>query len=1802
VAMANGANYELYLNGVRILSSPGFFVNSPARPLNRISTYNGVNQTAFGLLDEVRISTVTRSSNWVWTAHQNSAFSDTFNAFDPVEVVPTNPPVIDTLPPTNPSNEGADLNGRLIAAGSSTSVVWVYYGTVDRGTNVFAWEFTNTFGAHPGGVPFDYTFTATSLTPNVEYVYRYVVTNSFGAWVGEPRRFTVLGPPIVDNQSGATGLGVGTATFSGGFQTDNRGDVTFYYGLTDGGTTPGNWDASVNLGVENSATFSSNVGGLFYGATYAYRTSATNSEGIGWAASSTNFKTLRPAGVGLNNTFVDGLSDSTAVIHATAELDASVFQVQAYWGTVNGGTNSFAWSNTTSLGWFTNVSSTNLSLALIGLATNTFFYWTFRMTNCAEELWAQPARTFRTLGGSPGVDNDGGASYIIAGGSDLNARLIDGGSAEVRIYFGTSDGGTIKSAWEQSASLGVMNEGPGGVAVTGLTYGVRYYYRAYATNAFGEGWATNTAGFKTRPPLLSPEGMSGIELWLDASRLSLTNDSIVNVWPDRSGHGNHIDVMPGVESDPRFVASGVNRQPMVRYDGDDMHHTTRNFIDLRAHTLFGVARYTDTTGLPTGGRIFTTVGGNWLFGFWNGQDETYFAEGWIHTTGTANTNWHLHVGTMTGDADPLGAFWKDGILLATNNAGSGLPATPRQFAIGGWQNNLNESAASEVSEFIMFNRVLSPGEIDRVAGYLSARYDLNNGYDGAPAGAVQPLPVSGITSSSAVLSASFTGADAVFHVSAWWGTNDGGTNAVAWSNSVSLGTFTNLVATNFSLPLNGLATNTTYAFAFRITNCAESTWVEPSGSFTTLGGAPTVDHGAGVTELQAGRATLNGRLTAGVQADVTVYYGTSDGGTNRAAWASSVLYSNVFEGPLELPLSGLFYGEAYYYRVYATNAFGLGWAPVTESFKTPAPVIEPSSIDGLDLWLNASTIGSNDNDVVDFWPDDSGRGHHIDNLSGAGSDPHYVADGRNGQPLVRYDGNDFHYTTHSFHDLGDHTVFSVARYTDPWGLRSRRIITSQNRNWLFGYWGANDERFFADGWIQQTGTPNTNWHLHAGTMSDDLDPVASFWKDGVNLTTNNAGSAPPHAPLRLSLGAWQNNVNESSEPEVSEVLIFDRVLTGREFAMVNGYLENKYALGTSYTGFSSATIVHTMPANVTETSAVLQAEIDIPGAVYSVEVFWDTMDRGTNAAMWAQSGAVGVFTNLSGGISHPVGGLTADIDYFYAFRMTNCLDVVWARPSASFKTVGAPPMVDNLPGVGLIDASSADLQGNLTAGGAAFLTIYFGTSDGGAVKSAWDQALFIDKVNEGAFAHTVSGLLYGATYYYRSYVTNAVGEDWADSTEMFKTPSPATPSLPVTDRMTLWLKADAIGSNDNDSVHVWIDDSGNGNPALQTNGTARPVYIDGAVNGLPAVRFDGDDRMVFNPVNARTIFIVTRPDVLANDLDGLIGFQCCAVGIRRGGNNFWRHGSGSDVNDFSNPLGSSFRLNDIGYTANAFGPEQTWQIVEAVRGLGHQQHDAIGGYFPNRDYNGDIAEVIVYDRPLTLEERDAVGTYLAEKYAIPNAYSGQRLFVENRPASNVTQSSAEVAGGLAGPQSVFDVTLFYGETDGGTNASAWSNAVSVGSFTNADQMIGASLSGLPLDTEIFYTFRATNCAETIWAAPSLSFKTFNNANRFSHRAKVTFCGYGQSETLVDFPALVTLSTNIPGFDYSRFASITGGDLRFFDAGLAVELTFEIETWNTNGDSHVWVQVPSIVGSSSCVYAVWGSAADVVPPAYTMNGG
>lgn len=230
----------------------------------------------------------------------------------------------------------------------------------------------------------------------------------------------------------------------------------------------------------------------------------------------------------------------------------------------------------------------------------------------------------------------------------------------------------------------------------------------------------------------------------------------------------------------------------------------------------------------------------------------------------------------------------------------------------------------------------------------------------------------------------------------------------------------------------------------------------------------------------------------------------------------------------------------------------------------------------------------------------------------------------------------------------------------------------------------------------------------------------------------------------------------------------------------------------------------------------------------------------------------------------------------------------------------------------------------------------------------------------------------------------------------------ATTSPDALSGLAMWLKADALSLADGATVSSWTDSSSNARNATLSLGA--PTFETNELNGKPVVRFatNGESSFTFPTMtNIRTVFFVVKetssstPHFLLGD-DNTYHFHRGANGI------LWdptyattsvRNGStklnGAAVNGTTTPLGAGWKLVSLVTAGN----------VEASRLA--RDRSIVG-----RSWDGDVAEVIVYDRALTENEEVLIGGYLAQKYALASNYAGA--------APSYTSDGSTWSGGFTG--------------------------------------------------------------------------------------------------------------------------------------------------------------------------------------------
>ncbi len=108
-------------------------------------------------------------------------------------------------------------------------------------------------------------------------------------------------------------------------------------------------------------------------------------------------------------------------------------------------------------------------------------------------------------------------------------------------------------------------------------------------------------------------------------------------------------------------------------------------------------------------------------------------------------------------------------------------------------------------------------------------------------------------------------------------------------------------------------------------------------SYAESGLPAVVNNGDWATEIKATSARLSGKLVyeAGTPTEITVYWGTKDGGNKADAWEhSKKLGVGKVGEALSAEITGLTPWTAYYYRAAATNGKGAVWAGASIPFST----------------------------------------------------------------------------------------------------------------------------------------------------------------------------------------------------------------------------------------------------------------------------------------------------------------------------------------------------------------------------------------------------------------------------------------------------------------------------------------------------------------------------------------------------------------------------------------------------------------------------------------------------------------------------------------------------------------------------------------------------------------------------------------------------------------------------------------------------------------------------------------------------
>ena len=203
--------------------------------------------------------------------------------------------------------------------------------------------------------------------------------------------------------------------------------------------------------------------------------------------------------------------------------------------------------------------------------------------------------------------------------------------------------------------------------------------------------------------------------------------------------------------------------------------------------------------------------------------------------------------------------------------------------------------------------------------------------------------------------------------------------------------------------------------------------------------------------------------------------------------------------------------------------------------------------------------------------------------------------------------------------------------------------------------------------------------------------------------------------------------------------------------------------------------------------------------------------------------------------------------------------------------------------------------------------------------------------------------------------------------------------------LQLWLKADSLVLDDNDTVTFWADSSGNGNNAANT-GT--PKYKTNIVNGKPVVRFTpaNSDGIV---VNGGTDIGVSQPNTwffvvseTSKPAQCVLKWQVAGQIVYMDTSGFIHAYAGSDAAD-NVDFSGAFHIITVIFSSSTVTlyVDGNLRINAAASGGQSVGNVAMMWDGASTYWQGDVAEYMLYDSDLS-SDRVQVEGYLNQEYQI----------------------------------------------------------------------------------------------------------------------------------------------------------------------------------------------------------------------------
>ncbi len=1059
-----------------------------------------------------------------------------------------------------------------------------------------------------------------------------------------------------------------------------------------------------------------------------------------------------------------------------------------------------------------------------------------------------------------------------------------------------------------------------------------------------------TNGYVTigKPDMVQGPGVhANVALWLKADgevyntgTTQATEGQDITTWSDASGNSTTVSKTGG--NQPSFsLTNHMNFNPVVSFDRSNTERFTTTNLGLEATsnaTVFLVSRRgASGTYYSIFGPTDTSAGVDIELGYTTGGNFI------VHDGGAA------HIGTSTvsyaGGLANMFSVKREGDSWGILSNGGDLQTGTRP---NGFSNSIYQIGASnnanyfngDIAELLVYNAALSSVDINKIESYLAIKYGITKTGDYVNSDGTIIWTADGVYNKSIV--------------------------SVGRDDTSSLGQIKSKATTGILTVLaEGESTDNSNTTAnYNFTDIADKEFLFLASNGETVSakrGIATSTGGYSVSRrewkvqetVDTGAMTLTFEDASIVDGQEYHLFTSVDAGmgnsTNISILATATASGNIVE----------------FTGVDLTNGYiTLGKSTIVQG---------PGNIDaGIALWLKSDTGLTDPGSGITAWTDESGAGV-TNTING---NPTKVDDTFNFNPITRFDGTgDFIKTNLSINHSTAPNVTIYAVYTPSvdnagavWGEDDAgwdRLMMDNGSLVQFNSVIGNGASPIASVnynipniFTANTGVNTTVIYQQAVT---DGTFVYANGTEVANFTSNQTGSSNAFEVGAIGRGDFLFN------GDVAEVIVYNNAHTAIERNQVESYLAIKYGLtklgdyvnsdGTTIWTADGAYNQSIFTIGRDDASSLGQIKSKSPSGILTVLAEGESTDNSNTAANYN-------FTDIADKeflfFASNGGALTVDRGITTATSGYN----VYQREWKVEETADTGAMTLTFEDASIVDGQEYHL---------------FTSSDAGMGNSANVSILATATASGNIVEFTGVDLTNG-------YIT-------LGKSDMFQGPANVDASI------ALWLKSDAGVIDPGSGITAWTDESGAG---MTNTINGNPTKVEGTFNFNPVTRFDGTGDFIKTNLSINhstapniTIYAVYRPSV---DNAGAVWGEDDAGWDRLlmddGGHSTYN----SIVANGSNPT-ANYNIPNIFTASTGVNTTVIYQQAVADGTFVYANGTEVANFTSNQSgssntfeigaigrgdflFNGDVAEIVVYNKVHSAVDRGKVESYLAIKYGL----------------------------------------------------------------------------------------------------------------------------------------------------------------------------------------------------------------------------